>query len=131
MKKTIFVLAVLGIIAFVGFRMIQKPAEAPTITNQSPPAEITGKTSSDQTQTTDITIKNFAFSPAEIEIKPGTKVIWTNQDSAPHRIEIGSTIKSPNLSQGASFESVFSKVGEYSYICGIHPSMKGKISVGE
>ena len=131
MKKTIFVLAIVGVMAWLGFRMIQKRVEAPTITNQSTPAEITGKTSSDQTQTANITIKNFAFSPPEIKIKPGAKVVWTNQDNAPHQIEIGAGEKSANLPKGASFESVFNKAGEYSYVCGIHPSMKGKIIVGE
>ncbi len=129
MKKTIFVLAVLGIIAWLGFRMTQKPAEAPTTTNQITTPTVDNNKIPSQVETTNITIKNFAFSPVEVKIKPGAKVVWTNQDNAPHRIEIATGEKSSSLSQGDNFESVFNKAGEYVYICGIHPSMKGKIIV--
>lgn len=78
-----------------------------------------------------IIIENFAFNPAEVKIKVGDKVVWTNKDSVPHRIEIAGDIKSPNLSKNNTFEFTFTKAGEFSYICGIHPSMKGRVVVSE
>jgi plastocyanin len=80
--------------------------------------------------TVDITIQGFAFSPAEITMAAGTLVRWTNQDSATHTVKAadGSWV-SPDIAKGATFEKVFDKAGTYDYICGIHPSMKGRIVV--
>src|SRR5690348_11712135 len=36
--------------------------------------------------TVQVTIQNFAFSPQTITIAPGTKVVWTQRDSAPHTV---------------------------------------------
>jgi plastocyanin len=78
----------------------------------------------------DVSIQNFAFSPAEITVAVGSTVRWTNQDSATHTVKAadGSWI-SPNIDQGGTFEKVFDKPGTYDYICGIHPTMKGRIIV--
>ena len=56
----------------------------------------TGDASSDATPTTTpsagggakagaVTIQGFAFAPPELQVAAGTKVTWTNQDSAGHR----------------------------------------------
>ncbi|VVB65379.1 Plastocyanin [Candidatus Gugararchaeum adminiculabundum] len=77
-----------------------------------------------------IEIKNFAFSPASIEVKAGTKVTWINQDSAAHTVagDSGEFQLGP-LAQGEKASQVFSKTGTFAYHCGIHPSMKGTITV--
>ncbi len=75
-----------------------------------------------------ITIRNFSFNPAQLNIKKGDIVTWTNQDSAPHRIS-GSGFQSNSLSNGQSFSFTFSVAGTFDYICSIHPSMKGKVIV--
>ena len=55
--------------------------------NTSPekPSSSTSSTStpSDQTSSTSVNveIKDFAFNPATLKIKKGTKVTWTNQDA--------------------------------------------------
>lgn len=71
---------------------------------------------------------NFSFSPANLEIKQGETVTWTNQDSAPHQIS-GNGFKSDVLNKGQSFNFTFNTVGTYDYICSVHPYMKGKIIV--
>ena len=75
-----------------------------------------------------IIIKDFSFNPGTLTIKKGTKVTWTNEDSAPHKIK-SDTFNSSNLNQGDKFEFVLSDTGNFDYICSIHPSMKGKIVV--
>lgn len=75
-----------------------------------------------------VEIKNMAFSPAEIRVKAGTKVVWMNSDSTPHSIS-GVMFSSPKLSQGQKFEMVFNDKGTSDYTCGIHPSMRGKVIV--
>lgn len=75
-----------------------------------------------------ISIKNFAFNPAVLSVKAGDTVIWTNNDSASHRIS-GTGFQSSDLSNGQSYSFTFSSTGTVDYICSIHPSMKGKIVV--
>lgn len=76
-----------------------------------------------------VTIKNFAFTPQEITIKVGDTVTWTHQDSVPHTTT-GNIWDSGHLGQGKTYSKTFDKAGTYDYICTIHPSMKGKVIVG-
>jgi plastocyanin len=80
--------------------------------------------------TSQITIKNFSFSPSPLNIKVGTTVIWTNQDNVLHHIK-SATFESGDLGQGQSFQFTFTAVGTYDYICKIHTSMKGQIIVSQ
>jgi plastocyanin len=78
--------------------------------------------------TQSISIKSFAFDPAEVTIKAGTMVVWTNFDSVPHSIK-SDLFTSPLISNGETFSFTFTKPGTFAYICGVHPSMKGTIIV--
>ena len=75
-----------------------------------------------------VNIQDFAFNPDTLTIKEGESVTWTNQDSAQHNIKIGDFI-SKTIGKGESIDYKFDQKGSYDYICGIHPSMKGKIIV--
>ncbi len=78
----------------------------------------------------EVTIQNFAFSPAEITVAMGSTVRWTNQDGTAHTVKAADgSWTSPNIDQGGTFEKVFDKPGTYDYICSIHPAMKGRIIV--
>ena len=78
----------------------------------------------------DVTIAGFAFSPAELTIKVGTTIKWTNQDSAAHNITADdSSWGSSSLAQGDSFSFTFSNSGTFAYHCGVHPNMKATITV--
>ena len=80
-----------------------------------------------------ITIKNFSFSPANLTIKTGTTVTWTNQDEAVHQID--SDKKTPvaftsiSLADGESFSFAFTQPGTSTYHCVYHSSEKGTIIV--
>lgn len=78
-----------------------------------------------------VTILNNKFEPAEITFEPGTRVIWTNQDSVPHNIvsEDLPEIQSPVLQPGEKYELTITKKGTFDYSCGIHPDMKGVLNV--
>ena len=77
-----------------------------------------------------IQIENFTFSPAELSIKPGTTVTWTNPDDIPHSIVEDKTNFPPKpLDTGEKFSMKFTVPGEIGYFCGFHPHMKGKIIV--
>ncbi len=78
-----------------------------------------------------VTMQNLAFSPKTLTVAPGTTVMWTNKDSAPHTVtsDSGSTLASGDLSQGKSYTHTFTKAGTYTYHCTIHPFMHGTVIV--
>ena len=88
-----------------------------------------------QSGTVAIDIKDFAFSKSAVKIKKGTKVVWTNQDSARHDVmpdtESAAFKGSELLAQGESYEFTFDTVGTYSYHCSPHPYMKASVEVVE
>ncbi|MGV8906229.1 MAG: plastocyanin/azurin family copper-binding protein, partial [Acetobacterium sp.] len=58
----------------------------------------------------------------------GDTVEWTNKDSVIHTVKFDN-FESPNLNQGETYTYIFDTPGTFNYICGPHPSMKGKIIV--
>jgi plastocyanin len=77
-----------------------------------------------------VTIDNFAFTPAELTIKPGTKVTFVNHDDIPHSVvDAGGKFRSKVLDTDDSYSMTFTTVGDVTYFCGLHPHMKGKIVV--
>jgi plastocyanin len=77
-----------------------------------------------------VTIDNFSFTPAELTIKPGTKVTFVNHDDIPHSIvDAAGKFHSKALDTDDSYSMTFTTVGDVSYFCGLHPHMKGKIVV--
>jgi plastocyanin len=77
-----------------------------------------------------ITIQNFAFAPATITVPVGTKVTWTNMDSAAHTVTSDTgAFDSKNMPNGASFSFTFTQAGTYAYHCAIHARMVASIVV--
>ncbi len=78
-----------------------------------------------------VTIQNFAFQPANLQVKVGTTVTWTNQDTAPHTVTFrdSSLTGSALLQKGASFSYTFTKTGVFTYYCQAHPGMTAQVVV--
>jgi plastocyanin len=78
-----------------------------------------------------VTIKNFKYIEAAIEIQQGDKVIWTSQDGIAHTVTSDDGLfDSGDLVAGdPPFEFVFKDVGEFRYFCDHHGNMKGKVTV--
>lgn len=79
----------------------------------------------------EISIKNFAFGPADITISVGETVRWTNdEDSIGHTTTSDDGIwNSGMLNPGDTFEQTFTEPGTFTYFCSIHPSMTASITV--
>lgn len=84
-----------------------------------------------------------SFSPKVIEIEPGTKVTWVNEDvftylagefSGVHNA-VGTKgperFATPLLGHGETGSVTLDQSGEYTYICTPHPYMQGRIIVRE
>lgn len=79
-----------------------------------------------------VKIVNFEFKPQKVVVKPGTKVTWTNEDTAIHDVLDKSplnTPKSKEMAKGETFSITYATPGSYSYICGIHQYMTGSVEV--
>lgn len=77
-----------------------------------------------------VTIQDFAFAPATLTVKSGATVTWTNNDASMHSVKWDDgTSGSAPLATGATYTRTFATPGTYSYVCGIHSSMKGTIVV--
>ncbi|HWD76139.1 MAG TPA: plastocyanin/azurin family copper-binding protein [Solirubrobacteraceae bacterium] len=77
-----------------------------------------------------VKIMNFAFMPARIEVSPGTRVVWTNQDSDPHTVTTDKpAFSSQALDTGQSYARVLTTTGTFTYHCTIHPFMHGTVVV--
>ena len=79
-----------------------------------------------------VVIEEFAFTPAEIKITRGTKVVWTNKDDEPHTVSDATAkkaFKSQALDKGETFSLVFQEAGTFAYFCSLHPHMMGTVVV--
>ena len=80
-----------------------------------------------------VIIRNFAFSPASVNVRAGTKVTWVNcgpaGDEAHTSTADGGAWNSPLLAPGATYTQEFSATGSFPYHCTPHPGMKGTVTV--
>ena len=81
-----------------------------------------------------VDIVDFAFGPSPIVITAGSSVTWTNKDAFAHTVKFAATAsspaeESPSLATEQTFKKSFATPGTYTYICGIHNSMVGTVTV--
>ena len=78
-----------------------------------------------------IEIKDFAFNPQTLTVKPGEKITWTNRDEEPHTIvSVEKQFKkSTALDTDQEFTITAGAPGTYNYFCSVHPKMTGIIIV--
>ena len=76
-----------------------------------------------------VTIDNFTFAPAEVKVKVGDTVTWTNHDDIPHTVVSAGKFRSKAMDTDGTFSFTFTSAGEYKYFCSLHPHMTGTIKV--
>jgi plastocyanin len=77
-----------------------------------------------------VKISNFAFVPKRLVVSPGTKVVWTNEDSDPHTVTTDAPgFSSQALDTGSRYTRVLTRTGTTAYHCTIHPFMHGAVVV--
>ena len=110
---------------------VPKPAATPAAKSTEAKVTISKGSSSPGCDT-----KKTCYTPFETKVKVGTKVTWTNSDTAAHTATSGTPTKGPDgtfdsslIPAGKSFSYTFSKAGKYDYFCMVHPWMVGKVTV--
>ena len=80
-----------------------------------------------------VVIQDFTFSPAQVRIRPGTKVTWVNcgqaGDVSHTSTADGGTWNSGLLAPGTTFTREFPSAGGHPYHCEPHPGMRGTVTV--
>ncbi len=79
-----------------------------------------------------VNMKDIKFVPANITVKVGQKILWTNTDgNIPHTVTArdGADFDSGNMNGGDTFEYTPTKAGKIAYVCTIHANQTGSITV--
>jgi plastocyanin len=74
-------------------------------------------------------IDNFVFEPAQLTVKAGQTVTWTNRDDIPHTVVCAGKFRSKTMDTDGTYSFTFTSAGEYKYFCSLHPHMTGVIKV--
>ncbi|CAJ0873360.1 hypothetical protein AMST5_02502 [freshwater sediment metagenome] len=83
---------------------------------------------------TTVVIERFAFSPAEISAPVGARIVFLNKDQAPHAVvgenTNGEVFRSQeHIDEDETYSVRLLTPGEIEFHCGVHSTMKGKITV--
>jgi amicyanin len=99
-----------------------------TNSNQNPPTS-----NNEFSSAKSVSIVNMSYSPADITVKKGTTVTWTNNDTIAHTVTADSnnTFDSGNMDKGKTFSFTFNNAGTFAYHCTYHADMHGKVVVTE
>jgi len=80
-----------------------------------------------------VIIRDFQFSPAQVRVRPGTKVTWVNcgptGDESHTSTSDTNVWSSQLLAPGATFTREFPQAGAFPYHCAPHPGMRGTVTV--
>jgi plastocyanin len=136
MKQTVIaivvlVLIVIGVIALKGGSSHQSSNQSAQ--NQNSTSSSSNKQSPAQpVSTNEVEIEDMAFKPADITVKKGTTITWTNKDSTAHTVTETDGKKGPDsqpLDNGQSYTFTYNETGVFSYHCSIHSEMTGSVTV--
>lgn len=77
-----------------------------------------------------VEIRDFDYIPRDLTIESGTKVTWTNYDSAPHTAtDRDDAWDTGRLDKNESASVTFEEPGQYDYYCVYHPYMEAILTV--
>jgi plastocyanin len=95
----------------------ETPTPGPTATPSSEPA---------------VAIVDNGYLPSQLVIQVGSRVRWTNLGSDGHDISgngPGGSWRSGPIGPADRYERLFATAGTYTYVCSVHPEMRGRIDV--
>jgi len=79
-----------------------------------------------------VDIVEFTYQPDPVVVQAGGKVIWQNQDAAPHTATADDdSFDTGTIEKGKIGSETFKQAGTFTYFCEIHPTMHGTVEVVE
>lgn len=76
-----------------------------------------------------VTIRNVAYVPAQITLRPGDSIVWTNDDIVAHTATSRTGGFNLQLPPGGTSSVIMARPGIFDYTCLFHPNMRGRIIV--
>lgn len=77
-----------------------------------------------------VDIVEFTYQPDPVVVQAGGKVIWQNQDTAPHTATADDgSFDTGTIEKGKIGSATFKEAGTFTYFCEIHPTMHGTVEV--
>jgi plastocyanin len=79
-----------------------------------------------------VQIVEFSYEPDPVVVQVGGKVIWQNEDTAPHTATADDgSFDTGTIEKGKLGSATFKDPGTFTYFCEIHPTMHGTVEVVE
>lgn len=79
-----------------------------------------------------VQIVEFSYEPDPVVVQVGGKVIWQNEDTAPHTATADDgSFDTGTIDKGKLGSATFKEPGTFTYHCEIHPTMHGTVEVIE
>lgn len=79
-----------------------------------------------------VKIVEFVYGPDPVTVQTGGKVIWQNEDTAPHTATADDgSFDTGTIEKGKIKSETFKQAGTFTYFCAIHPTMHGTVEVVE
>lgn len=79
-----------------------------------------------------VDIVEFTYQPDPVVVQVDGKVIWQNQDTAPHTATADDgSFDTGTIEKGKIGSETFKEPGTFTYFCEIHPTMHGTVEVVE
>jgi plastocyanin len=77
-----------------------------------------------------IAIESLEYLPKTITVHVGDSLVWINKDPFPHTATSkAGKFDSRSIEAGKSWKHTVRSKGEFSYVCTLHPTMKGTVQV--
>ncbi|MGI8749208.1 MAG: cupredoxin domain-containing protein [Thermoleophilaceae bacterium] len=96
-----------------------------------PPSPSSSQSSGTSAKANTVDIKDFKYKPQMVEVQAGTKVSFTNEDTAKHTAtsKPQGAFDSGDLNKGQTKPVAFKKPGTFQYYCVYHAFMTGTVKV--
>jgi plastocyanin len=79
-----------------------------------------------------VQIVEFTYEPDPVVVQVGGKVIWQNEDTAPHTATADDgSFDTGIIEKGKLGSATFKEPGTFTYFCEVHPTMHGTVEVVE
>lgn len=77
-----------------------------------------------------VIIEDLKFTPENLTVNRGDKIVWVNKDLFPHTVTATDrSFDSGSIEVNGEWAYVAAKPGKYAYACSFHPNMKGSLQV--
>ncbi len=108
------------------------PATSEESTEETDSTESEPAPSGEAAKSEKVDIVEFTYQPDPVVVQVGGKVIWQNQDTAPHTATADdSSFDTGTIEKGKLGSATFKEAGTFTYFCEIHPTMHGTVEVVE